>query len=78
MKEKLERDALNRIRWDKTFNPEDFEILFVDSSADDLKKVNFSEIKIEGDFMRIDESLIPMHRIRKILYKGEVVWDKRK
>lgn len=77
-KEILEKDALNRIKFDKTLKPEEFEVCYLDRKDNKLLTVKFSEIKIDGDFFKYKESLIPMHRIRKILWKGEVVWDRRK
>ncbi len=77
-KELLEKDALNRIKFDKKLNPGEFEILYLDREGNKLSNVKFSEIEIDGDFFRCNENLIPMHRIRKILQKGKVVWDKRK
>jgi len=74
-KEITEKDALNRIRWDPRLNPGDFSIHYLDLGK--LKEINFSEIELQGDFFRIGESLVPMHRIRKISWKGRVVWDKR-
>ncbi len=75
-KEVMEKDALNRIRWDKRLNPEDFTIHYLDLGR--LKEINFLEIKLQGDFFSADENMIPVHRIRKITCRGKVVWDKRK
>jgi uncharacterized protein (UPF0248 family) len=75
-KELLEKDVLNRILWDKKLKPEDYSIMYLDSGI--LKEVQFSEIKLEGDFFLLGESLIPMHRIRRILRCGTVVWEKRR
>ncbi|RLI91913.1 MAG: hypothetical protein DRO94_03035 [Candidatus Altiarchaeales archaeon] len=75
-KEIMERDALNRIKWDPNLNPEEFYICYRD--GDEIKEVNFSEIGIEGDFIRIGSKQIPMHRIRLIKWKNEVVWNRRR
>lgn len=77
-KEKLERDALNRITWDKNLSPGDFSIRYVDRASQKMKEVDFTDIGLEGDFFRYGDSLIPMHRIRKILCKDRVVWDRRR
>ncbi len=77
-KEKLERDALNRITWDKNLNPGDFSIRYIDRASQKMKEVGFTDIGLEGDFFRYGDSLIPMHRIRKILCKDRVVWDRRR
>jgi len=77
-KEVMEKDVLNRIRWDLKLNPCEFSIYYADRTEGKLKHVNFNDIEIEGDFMKIDESMIPMHRIREIWYKDKVVWNKRR
>lgn len=77
-KEILEKDVLNRIIWDPRLNPKEFEIHYLDRKKEGLSKINFSEIKLKGDFFQYQNSLIPLHRIRKITRKGKVVWDKRK
>jgi len=74
-KEIMEKDALNRIKWDPKLKPEEFSIHYLDLGK--LKEINFSEIELQGDFFRLKENLIPMHRIRRIAWKGRVVWDRR-
>jgi uncharacterized protein (UPF0248 family) len=74
-KELMEKDALNLIKWDKKLKPEEFSIQYMDLGR--LREVKFSEIELQGDFFRMEESLVPMHRIRKILWEGRVVWDRR-
>ena len=77
-KEIMDVDAINKIKWDSHLNSDDFSILYLDRTAGKLKQINFIDIRIEGDFMKIDDSMIPMHRIREIKYKGKVVWNKRR
>jgi len=81
-KEIMEKDALNRIKFDPSLNPKEFEILYIDrdKKINTLTKLSFSELILEGDFFKIKDknTLIPLHRIRKILWKGKVVWDKRR
>jgi uncharacterized protein (UPF0248 family) len=77
-KEALERDVLNRIRWDKSLKASDYSLTYVDRFHPEEKEIPVSEISIEGDFIKHRESLIPMHRIRKILWKNKIVWNKRK
>jgi uncharacterized protein (UPF0248 family) len=75
-KELLEKDVLYRILWDGNLKSEDYSIMYLDSGV--LKQVPFSEIKLEGDFFSVGDALIPMHRIRRILCRGAVVWEKRR
>jgi uncharacterized protein (UPF0248 family) len=77
-KERLEKNALNRIRWDKTLAPNDFSIRYLDRVRNTLVEAPYTNINLDGDFFHHQENLIPMHRIREIIWKGEVVWAKRK
>lgn len=72
----MEKDMLNRIKWNKKLNPADFDIYYIDRITKKQECVKFTDIKFEGDFFRIGESFIPMHRIRKITSKGEIVWSR--
>lgn len=75
-KEVMEKDVLNRIKWDKRLNPADFDIYYLDRITKKLERMKFTDIKFEGDFFCIGESFVPMHRIRKITSKGEIVWSR--
>jgi len=77
-KEVMEKDVLNKIKWDKQLNPKDFSIRYIDRTSGPLKQVKYTDIEINGDFMKIDDSMIPMHRIREIRYGDKVVWNKRR
>ena len=61
---------------DKKLNPEDFDIHYFDRITKKLERAKFTEIKLKGDFFQFGEGLIPMHRIRKITCRGEVVWSR--
>ena len=74
----MEKDVLNRIKWDPKLNPGEYSIHYLDRVSGRLLKAGFLEIKPEGDFFRLRDSLIPMHRIRKIIWKKKVVWEKRR
>ncbi|HDN83862.1 MAG TPA: DUF504 domain-containing protein [Candidatus Altiarchaeales archaeon] len=79
-KEKTEREAINRIIWDPSLHPEDFEIVFLDRAhGKELEeRVNVSEIEVVGDFFNIKgrNAKIPFHRVRKILFRGRIVWER--
>lgn len=75
-KELMEKDALNRILWDRNLKPEKYSIVYLDRGQ--LKEVSFLDVKLDGDFFWLGDGLIPMHRIRKILEGGEVVWERRR
>jgi len=77
-KELLEKDVLNRIRWDRRLNPEDFTVCYVDRFSSELKEVRYVDLILDGDYLLIGDSQIPVHRIRQVKHKGKVVWAKRK
>ena len=71
-------DLLNKIKWDKKENPEDFSVFYLDRISRKLVKVPFTAVKrIEGSFMIIEkdkeEVEIPVHRIREIRKKENVI-----
>lgn len=74
----MERDVLNRIKWDMRINPSEFSLTYVDRFTPDEKEVRVTDVEVDGEFMKVGESTIPLHRIRKFLWRGIVVWDKRK
>lgn len=77
-----EREFLNRIRWDKRLKPEEFGIEYLDRIENRLIAIRFTDIKrIEGGFMVVEgegqETMIPLHRIRRITEKGKAVWQRK-
>ncbi len=74
------KDLLNKIKWDKRENPEEYKIYYFDRIDKKLIPIKFKDIiKIEGNFLRLDrkdETFIPLHRIKKVIKKGKVVWER--
>lgn len=75
------KDLLNKIKWDKRENPQDYKIFYYDRILDTLLKIPHTKIKrIEGSFMVLDnedESNIPLHRVRKVMKNNVVVWERK-
>ncbi len=74
-------DLLNKIKWDKNLNKDDFEIIYFDRVNNKEIEINFNQIKkIEGNFMVIyqnqEEANIPLHRIKQIKQKGNIIWQR--
>ncbi len=72
-------DLLNKIKWDPRENPEDYTIFYYDRILNRLIEIKYAEItRIEGSFMVIEregkDTMIPVHRVRKIKRKGILVW----
>jgi len=73
------QDALNQIKWDKKLKPEEYTVEYLDFGK--LTKIQYTTIKkVEGLFMIIEkngeETSIPLHRIRIIRQKGEIIWQR--
>ena len=72
---------LNKIKWDKRENPEEYSIFYFDRILKKLIKIPYNKIKtIEGSFMIIDneeESNVPLHRIKKVTKENKVVWERK-
>jgi len=77
-KEVMEKDALNRIKWDSELNKNDFSVCYLDRISKRLIEAKYNDLLIDGDFLIIEDKFIPLHRIREIRYKGRVVWAKRR
>ena len=75
-------DLLNRIKWDKNLNPDDYSIFYKDRIEKNLKEIAFKEIKkIQGTFLVLEkdgeETYIPMHRIREVRKNNKLVWKRQ-
>jgi len=74
-------ELLNKIKWDKRENPNEYSIFYYDRILQKLIKIHYNKIKrIEGSFMIIDneeESNIPLHRIKKVTKNNIVVWERK-
>ena len=73
------KELINKIKWDKRENPEDYALWFLD--LDKLVEMKYTDIKnIDGNFMVVEkegeEIEIPLHRIREVRKKGVVVWKR--
>mgnify|MGYP001602213330 CR=1 FL=1 len=75
------KDLLNKIRWDKRENPEEYTLFYFDRILNKLVSVPYKKIKrLEGSFMVLDneeETNIPLHRIKKVTKNNVVVWERK-
>ncbi len=82
------RNILNRLRWDKNENPDNYLITYRHRGAPaDIKQIKASKIQVLGkSYFTIrettdgDETVIPLHRILEVrrTEDGAVFWVKRK
>ena len=70
------RDILNEYKWKKNKNLDKIEIWYVHRGAiNDTKIIIGKEIqKLEKSFMKTKTSMIPYHRIFKIIYNGKIIF----
>jgi len=73
------KEILNKLKWDKSAEPEKCSVLYTDRISQGLKTIPFQKIKkIEGNFFEIKEggktSEIPVHRIREIRKESRLIW----
>ena len=76
------KQLLDKIKWDKAENPYDYTLFYYDRVANNLKKIKYIDIeKIEDNFLIITlegkETNLPLHRIRKVMKKDEVIWERK-
>ena len=74
-------ELLNKIKWDKRENPDDYLIFYYDRILKKLIQIPYNKIKrIEGSFMVLDneeESNVPLHRIKRVEKNNVVVWERK-
>lgn len=76
------KDLLNKLRWDKTEEQNNYIIGYEDRLLQNVIEIPFLSIKkIEDNFMVLEkdggENYVPLHRIRIVKKKDEVVWQRK-
>lgn len=76
----LPREILNELKWREDRNISKAEIWYVHRGApNDTMIISGNEIlDLEHSFMVLSEASIPYHRIFKIVYEGEVIFERKK
>jgi len=76
------REILNKVKWDGRMDFDQLEVVYLHRGApDDLKRISGREIvNIGTSFLSLkaEGAEIPHHRIVKILYEGEVLFERKK
>ncbi len=75
-------DLLNKIKWDKNENPDDYLINYFDRISKKLIEIRFKDIKkIEDNFMILEkenkDTNIPLHRIKQVKKLGKIIWKRQ-
>ena len=72
------RNILNELKWKEGFNLDKAEIWYVHRGAiNDTKIISGEEIaKLGRSFIETKSAMIPYHRVFKIIYNGEVIFNR--
>jgi len=72
------RNILNELKWRKKFDLDKAEIWYVHRGAPNNTKIIYGNeiLSIERSFIETTTSMIPYHRIFKIIYKGEIIFKR--
>lgn len=72
------RDILNELKWKQGYNIERAEIWYVHRGApNDTKIISGKDIiKLEKSFMKTSTSMVPYHRIFKIIYDKKTLFNR--
>ncbi|MEM3445232.1 MAG: RNA repair domain-containing protein [Thermoplasmata archaeon] len=73
------KQALDRLRWDPRYNFSDAEIWYWDRlSPTGERGIRGSDIvKIESGFLVLKNARIPLYKVFKIVYHGEVIFERK-
>lgn len=76
----LPRDILNELKWRADRELSKAEIWYVHRGVpNDTKIISGDEIiELERSFMVLEEASIPFHRIFKIVYDGQVIFERKR
>ncbi len=74
------RDILNELKWRYKSSLEEAKIYYVHRGApDDYRIMDGSEIEeLNRSFIKTEEAQIPYHRIFKIEYEGEIIFERER
>lgn len=72
------RDILNEFKWREKYKLDEIEIYYIHRGAiNDTKIINGNDIKsIQKTFIETNDSMIPHHRIFKIIYKDKILFER--
>jgi len=73
------KELLNKIKWDKNETPESYVLYYEDRIEKQLKPIKFKDVKrVEDNFLVLEndmeETYIPLHRVKKVKTNGKTVW----
>ncbi len=75
------KDFLNKIKWDKNLNPDEYSIFYLDRIRKVLIEIRYNDIKkIDKEFIILEKDAeevnIPLHRIKRVERNKKLVWER--
>lgn len=70
------KEFLNKIKWSGKFKKEELTIGYLDRITNKIIKVDYKDLEIKEDFIVLEDKEIPLHRIKEIRRKGEIIWKR--
>ncbi len=71
------KEFLDKIKWDQKEKREEYEIAYWDRIKKKEIIISYERITdYDKNFLQVDDSEIPMHRIKKVYRKGKLVWER--
>ena len=70
------KQFLNKIKYSGKFNPKDVTIYYYDRIKNKLIPVEYENLNLEDDYIIIQTSHIPLHRIYEIRNKNILIWKR--
>lgn len=74
------RDILNELKWKQNCDLNLAEIWYIHRGAPNDTKIILGKdiVNLEKSFMQTKSSMIPYHRIFKIVYKDDIIFKRKK
>lgn len=74
-----DHEMLNKIKWDKNLNPDEYTIVYLDRIVNKGIEIHYKDIIEHGKtFMLVNSKTgptdIPLHRIKMIKQSGKIIW----
>jgi uncharacterized protein (UPF0248 family) len=70
-------NILNKIKYDKNLNKEEYFIYYLDNIKKKLIEIKFDKIiEITKNFITLEDKEIPIHRIKEIRKKEKLIWKR--
>jgi len=70
------KQFLNKIQFSGKFNKNTITLSYYDRIQKKLIPLEYRKIKVEGNFLILDERHIPLHRIKEIRKNGVIIWKR--